>query len=142
MCHVAGVSGVHPESFFLSSMEDDRFDSVFRCELESRVELPNGRPALLVSCDPPALGQDLGHPQGTARLLLWSRFEGDDLWTFPTFPQFVQICLPDVVIPSMRMPTSIAWGEIYATEADAAAQSMTERPHTPTPGVDGVDPEF
>lgn len=38
------------------------------------------------------------------------------------------------------MPTSIAWGEIYATEADAAAQSMTERPHTPTPGVDGVDP--
>ncbi|PZE86381.1 hypothetical protein [Curtobacterium sp. MCBD17_032] len=117
-------------------MEHDRFGSVFRCELESRVELPDGHHALIVRCDPPALGQDIGYPQGIARLLLWSRFEGDDLWTFPTFPtfpQFVQICLPDVDIPATRMPTSIAWGELYATAADAEVQSMTERPHTPTP---------
>lgn len=119
-------------TYYLSSMEDDRFDSAFRCELESRVELPDGHHALIVSCDPPALGQDVGYPQGIARLLLWSRFEGDDLWAFPPFPHFVQICLPDVLIPTTRMPTSIAWGELYATEADAKVQSMTERPHTPS----------
>ncbi|PYY49688.1 hypothetical protein [Curtobacterium sp. MCBD17_023] len=129
-------------TYYLSSMEDDRFDSAFRCELESRAQLPNGHHALVVNCDPPALGQDLGFPEGVARLLLWSRFEGDDLWAFPTFPQFVQICLPDVVIPPTRMPTSIAWGELYATKADAEVQSMTKRPHTPTPCVDGVDPDF
>lgn len=119
-------------TYYLSSMEDDRFGSAFRCELESKIELPNGHHALVVSCDPPTFGQDIGHPQGIARLLLWSRFEGDDLWTFPTFPQFVQICLPDVLIPTTRMPTSIAWGELYATEADAEVQSMTKRRHTPT----------
>jgi len=122
-----------PTTYYLSSMEDDRFDSVFHCELESRIELPNGRHALVVTCDPPALGQDIGFPLGIDRLLLWSRFEGDDLWTFPTFPQFVQICLPDVFIPETRMPTSIAWGELYATEADAEVQSMTKRPHVPEP---------
>jgi hypothetical protein len=51
------------------------------------------------------------------------------LWSFPTFPQ---ICLPDVSIPTTRMPTSIAWGEHCATEADANVQSMTDRPHTPS----------
>lgn len=120
-------------TYYLSSMEDDRFDSVFRCELESRFELPNGHHALVVSCDAPALGQDIGQPQGITRILLWSRFEGDDLWTFPTFPQFAQICLPDVVIPETRMPTSIAWGELYASEADAKEQSMIKRPHAPSP---------
>lgn len=118
------------EVFFLSSMDDTRFSAVFRCEVDRPIELPNGHHALMVSCDPPANGQELGHPLGISKLLLWSRFEDEDPWTFPAFPHFVQICLPDVDLPAHAMPASIAWGEIYETEADAHAHEMSARPST------------
>ncbi|PYY36812.1 hypothetical protein DEJ16_02265 [Curtobacterium sp. MCJR17_055] len=116
--------------FFLSSMDSKRFSSVFRCEVERPIELPNGHHALMVSCDPPVNGQELGHPLGIGELLLWSRFEDEDLWSFPAFPHFVQICLPDVDLRGDAMPASIAWGEIYETEADARAHDMSARPHS------------
>jgi hypothetical protein len=115
------------EVFFLSSMDSRRFSSVFRCEVERPIKLPNGHHALLVSCDPPVNGQELGHPLGIRELLLWSRFEDEDLWTFPAFPHFVQICLPDAELSVDAMPASIAWGEIYKTEADAHAHEMSAR---------------
>jgi hypothetical protein len=114
--------------FFLSSMDSKRFSSVFRCAVERPIELPNGHHALLVSCDPPLNGQDLGRPLGVEELLLWSRFEDEDLWTFPAFPHFVQICLPDAEMRVDVMPASIAWGEIYQTEEDAHAHEMRPRP--------------
>jgi hypothetical protein len=120
------------EVFFLSSMDSKRFSSVFRCEVERPIELPNGHHALMVSCDPPLNGQELGHPLGVGELLLWSRFEDEDLWTFPAFPHFVQICLPDVDLPVHATPPSIAWGEIYKTEADAHAHEMSARPRSST----------
>ncbi|MDP9738116.1 hypothetical protein [Curtobacterium sp. 260] len=116
------------EVFFLSSMDSLRFSSVFRCEVERPVELPNGRHALMVSCEPPVNGQELGHPLGISELLLWSRFEDEDLWTFPAFPHFVQICLPDVDQPAHDMPASIAWGEIDKTEADARMHELAAQP--------------
>lgn len=118
------------EVFFLSSMDSKRFSSVFRCGVERPVELPNGHHALTVSCDPPLNGQELGYPLGVGELLLLSRFEDEDLWTFPAFPHFVQICLPDVDLPVHAMPPSIAWGEIYKTEADAHAHEMSARPRS------------
>ncbi|WIB16921.1 hypothetical protein DEJ34_07295 [Curtobacterium sp. MCPF17_050] len=120
------------EVFFLSSMDSKWFSSVFRCEVERPIELPNGHHALMVSCDPPLNGQELGHPLGIGELLLWSRFEDEDPWTFPAFPHFVQICLPDVDLPVHAMPPSIAWGEIYKTEADAHAHEMNARPRSST----------
>jgi hypothetical protein len=98
--------------------------------VERPIELPNGHHALLVTCDPPVNGQELGHPLGIGELLLWSRFEDEDLWTFPAFPHFVQICLADVELRVDAMPASIAWGEIYKTEADAHAHEMSARPRT------------
>lgn len=86
----------------------------------------------MVSCDPPLNGQELGHPLGVGELLIWSRFEDEDLWTFPAFLHFVQICLPDVDLPVHAMPPSIAWGEIYKTEADAHAHEMSARPRSST----------
>ena len=118
------------EVFFRSSMDSERFSSVFRCEVERPIELPNGHHALMVSCDPPLNGQELGHPLGIGGLLLWSRFADEDLWTFPAFPHFVQICLPDAELRVDAMPTSIAWGEIYETEADATAHEMSTRPRS------------
>jgi hypothetical protein len=118
------------EVFFLSSMDSERFSSVFRCEVERPIELPNGHRALMVSCDPPVNGQELGHPLGISELLLWSRFEDEDLWTFPAFPHFVQICLPYVDLRVDAMPASIAWGEIYKTEGDAHAHEMRARPRS------------
>ncbi len=114
--------------FFLSSMDSGQFSSVCRCEVLRPIELPNGHHALMVSCDPPVNGQELGHPLGIGELLLWSRFEDEDLWTFPTFPHFVQVCLPDADLPADAMPPSIAWGEIYETEADARSHEMDARP--------------
>ena len=116
------------EVFFLSSMDSKRFSSVFRCEVERPIELVNGHHALMVSCDPPVIGQEFGHPLGIGELLPWSRFEDEDLWTFSAFPHFVQICLPDVETGGDGMPASIAWGEIYKTEADAHAHDMSARP--------------
>jgi hypothetical protein len=118
------------EVFFLSSMDSERFSSVFRCTVERPIELPNGRHALMVSCDPPLNGQELGHPLGIGELLLWSRFEDEDLWTFPAFPHFVQISLPDADLRDHAMRASIAWGEIYKTEADAHAREMSARPRS------------
>ena len=71
------------EVFFLSSMDSKRFSSVFRCTVERPIELPNGHHALMVSCDPPLNGQELGQPLGIGELLLWSRFEDEDIWTSP-----------------------------------------------------------
>lgn len=121
------------EVFFLSSMDSRRFSSVFRCEVVRPIELPNGHHALMVSCDPPLKGQELGHPLGISELLLCSRFYDEDLRTFPAFPHFVQICLPDADLPADVMPASIAWGEIYKTEADAHAHEMSARPSTEAP---------
>jgi hypothetical protein len=53
------------EVFFLSSMDSELFSSVFRCEVERPLELPTGHHALMVSCDPPVNGQELGHPLAT-----------------------------------------------------------------------------
>jgi hypothetical protein len=116
------------EVFFLSSLDSKRFSSVFRCTVERPIELMNGHHALMVSCDPPVSGQELGHPLGIRELVLWSRFEDEDLSTFSAFPHFVQICLPDVDPGGEGMPASISWGEIYETEADARAHEMSARP--------------
>jgi len=111
-------------------MDSKRFSSVFRCTVERPIELPNGHHALMVSCDPPLNGQEFGHPLGIGELLLWSRFEDEDLWTFPAFPHFVQISLPDADVRLHAMPASISWGEIYKTEADAHAHEMSARPRS------------
>lgn len=114
--------------FFLSSVDSRRFSSVCRCEVVRLIELPNGHHALMVSCNPPVNGQDLGRPLGISELLLWSRWDGEDLWTFPAFPHFVQICLPDADLPAQDMPSSVAWGGIYKTEADARMHELAARP--------------
>ncbi len=116
------------EIFSLSSVDSRRFSSVFLSEVVRPIELPNGHHALMVSCDPPVNGQDLGRPLGIRELLLWSRFDGEDLWTFPTFPHFVQICLPDADLPADVKRASIAWGGIHKTEADARMHELAARP--------------
>lgn len=105
--------------FYLSSMDSKRFSGVFECEIKDRVVLEDDRHALLVSCDPPALGQDLNFPLGISDLTLVNRFAGDDVWNPKKFPFFVYICdttQTDNKPSSLRI---LAWGEIYRNADDA-----------------------
>ena len=112
-------------TFYLSSMESARFSHVFACELEGNESTPNGRHGLRVKISPAAEGQDMGQPQGLSEILLFNRFEGDDLWRIIEFPVFVSICLAqDPGATSTGFPDVIAWGEIYRSAEDALSHRM------------------
>lgn len=100
-------------------MDSKRFSGVFHCEIKERFRLEDGRPALLVTCDPPVLGQDLNAPFGISELVLVNRFDGDDIWSPARFPFFVYICDADRPDNDPSSLSILAWGEIYKTEDDA-----------------------
>jgi len=119
------ILGGPPEPFFLSSLESARFSGVFRCDLASRVALPTGRHGLRVTVSPAAPGQDLGFPQGVSELILFNRFEGDDLWQLDGSPVFVSVCITSDRGATLRdVPEVIAWGEIYPSAEDARNHTM------------------
>ncbi|WZH38264.1 MAG: hypothetical protein PIR02_06245 [Microbacterium enclense] len=117
--------GVPPHPFFLSSLESARFSGLFRCDLASRVALSTGRHGLRVTVSPAARGQDLGFPQGLSELVLFNRFEGDDLWQLDDYPVFVSICIASDPGATLReVPEVIAWGEVYPSAEDARSHTM------------------
>ena len=113
------------EKLFLSSMESERVSGVFECEVEREVELHGGRHAIVVSCSPPILAQDLGYPAGLTTLLLANRFDGDDIWSMSSLPFFVYICLLERGDADLESPQIIAWGELYQTAGGAAAHQVS-----------------
>lgn len=113
------------EKMFLSSMESERFSGVLECELLRRVELRGGRHAVIVSCSPPVLAQDLGYPEGLTTLLLANRFDGDDVWAMSPLPLFVYICVVESSDAVLESPQIVAWGELYQTAGGAAAHQIS-----------------
>jgi hypothetical protein len=107
------------ENFYLSSLDSARFSGVFACEIRARKTLHGDRHALVVSLDPPALGQDVSYPLGIDEVLLVDRFDGDDIWVPATFPFFVYICTNEELDSDTDKPQILAWGELYRTAADA-----------------------
>lgn len=106
-------------AYYLSSLESQRFSGVFRCEVQDYVLVQGIRHGLLVHCDPPALGQDIGHPLGIEELLLVNRFAQDDLWSPQQYPLFVYICDPTEMHTTLAKPKILAWGELYRSPDDA-----------------------
>ena len=113
------------EKMFLSSMESERFSGVFECNFLRKVELHGRRHAVIVSCSPPVLAQDLGYPEGLTNLLLANRFEGDDIWSISSLPFFVYICLYEGSDAILDSPQIIAWGELYETVGGAATHQIS-----------------
>ena len=87
--------------------------------MKDYVLVQGNRHGLLVHCDPPALGQDIGYPLGIEELLLLSRFVQDDLWSPQQYPLFVYICDPTEMHTALTKPTILAWGVLYRSPDDA-----------------------
>ena len=111
---------------FLSSVESKSFEGVRSCFLVGEVVIGSKRKhAIWVEVQPGVTSEVTGLLAQTNRLLLTTRFAGDDIWAFETFPLFVHIAVP-VDSRHWQAPSldpddlrTLAWGELYATEDDA-----------------------
>ena len=121
-----------PDQVFLSSLESRRFEGVFGASLIDVAVFGKGKPAILVSLDPEASPECLDGIEAVSRVLLTTRFEGDDILRSP-LPLFVHIAVVDdsgmLAIANgepvlAQNATSIAWGEIYATREKAQRHEL------------------
>lgn len=110
-----------------------RFSDVFRCDRLECVTAADGRHGILASCSPAVFAQDVGFPAGLSELLVFPRFEGDDIWQPDSFPIFVLIAISPagfragdaVALPDL---VTLAWGELYRTETDAIHHVFDQHP--------------
>jgi len=117
--------------FFLASSEGYGLEEPRRCWRVKRVATDKRDDLLLVTIDPPLLGQDYG--QGSRDLdlvLVATRHEGASLFPVNEWPVFVHVVRPLITNPQDRDMfrkgeyESIAWAELYPTEQDARMKSM------------------
>jgi len=112
--------------FYMSSTESYDLQEPRRCWKLHRVTTPNRDDFLLVSIDPPIIGQQFGlGDQDVYLVLLATRHKGETLFPVSQWPVFVHVVRPLVDEPlscthlENDQFESYAWAEIYLTEKDA-----------------------
>lgn len=119
--------------FFLASSEGYGLDSPRRAWRIRRMSTSGRDDLLLLKLDPPLLGQkyDLGD-RHIDMVLVATRHRGRSLFPPPNeWPIFVHVARPLVEHPELREHLdpheleSIAWAELYRTEADARLKTMS-----------------
>ena len=117
--------------FFLASSEGYRLEEPRRCKRIKRLRSNNRDDLLLVKVDPPLVGQLYGlGERDIDTLLVATRHKGDSLFPIKEWPVFVHVARLLVDHPEEREQIddnefeSIAWAELYPTEAAARAKAM------------------
>jgi hypothetical protein len=117
--------------FFLASSEGYRLEEPRSCKRIKRVRSDNRDDLLLVKVEPPLIGQPYGlGGRDIDTLLVVTRHKGDSLFPIKEWPVFVHVARLLIENPEERELIhdnefeSIAWAELYATEAAARAKSM------------------
>ncbi len=112
--------------FFLVSSEGYNLKEPRRCKKIKRIYSENRNDLLLIKIEPALIGQDYGlgeHDIDT--LLIATRHEGDSLFAIKEWPVFIHVARILINNPEQREQIndnefeSIAWAEIYQTEASA-----------------------
>ena len=117
--------------FFLASSEGYRLEEPRSCKRIKRVRSDNRDDLLLVKVEPPLIGQPYGlGGRDIDTLLVATRHEGDSLFPINKWPVFVHVARLLIENPESREQIhdnefeSIAWAELYATEAAARPKAM------------------
>jgi hypothetical protein len=117
--------------FFLASSEGYRLEEPRSCKRIKRVRSDNRDDFLLVKVEPPLIGQPYGlGGRDIDILLVATRHKGDSLFPVKEWPVFVHVARLLIENPESREQIhdnefeSIAWAELYATEAAARAKAM------------------
>ena len=117
--------------FFLASSEGYRLEEPRRCKRIKRVKSDNRDDLLLISVEPPLIGQPYGlGGRDIDTVLLATRHKGASLFPIKAWPVFVHVSRLLIDNPADREQIHdnefelIAWAELYATEAAASAKSI------------------
>jgi hypothetical protein len=116
--------------FYLASTESAMLERPRRCHVIARLTSEFRDDYMLISIDPPLNGQMLGlGARDLDQVLIANRHQGDSLFPINRWPMFVHVarlCVPykGQVFVNNAQIASLAWGELYATEAAARAKTM------------------
>jgi hypothetical protein len=120
-----------PDFYLTSSEHEGDLRRVRRCWSLRRVNGPLHQQYLWIRVDPPIIGHVVGHASDVTEVLLSPHYEGDHLFPPSDFPIRVYIYVPhhEDVVRSERVESKdvdlAAWGEVYRSEAEAAAVAET-----------------
>lgn len=111
---------IQQPSFFLVSAEHDDLRQPRACSYQARLADIHRDDYMLVSIDPPLIGQRYGLGDNDIdSLLLATRHEGRSLFPISEWPSFVyvmRILDPSIISTGMlteKQVEMVAWGEIY-----------------------------
>ena len=117
--------------FFLASSEGYLLEEPRRCRRIKRVRSGSRDDLLLVTVEPPLIGQHYGLGcLDIHTLLLAPRHKGASLFPIKQWPVFVNVARLLIQRPEERERfdeselESIAWAELYRTEAEARTKAM------------------
>ena len=113
--------------FYLTSSDNLGFETPRKCHFLKRLRSQVRDNLMLISIDPPLIGQKYGLGGKDIReIMITHRFKGDSLFPIKKFPIYVHILriLNDNKIKNNEVLNEedfelTAWGEIYATYDDA-----------------------
>ena len=118
-------------NFFLASSEGYRLEEPRSCKRVKRLRSDTRDDLLLVKIEPPLIGQPYGlGGKDIDTLIVATRHKGDSLFPIKEWPVFVHVARLLIDNPEKREKIrddefeSIAWAELYQTEAAARAKAM------------------
>jgi hypothetical protein len=112
------------DTFYLSSLESVRFETVRECRFADMLVFDTGKNAAVACLQPPVIGQDFNCPADLQRVILAPRHEGVSIDPISEFPCFVFIAIThegrELQSPIRSDDLEIiGWGELYRTYDDA-----------------------
>jgi hypothetical protein len=123
------LDSAYPD-FYLASMEYRDLEEPRKCFFMRLLRSEQGGEFLLVSIDPPVIGQPYGlGPRDIHQLILSPLFEDDSVAPISRWPLAVRVyrLLSDPLGPGAIARSDveqIAWAKIFQTERDARQQQM------------------
>ena len=118
------------EAFYLASSEGYGLDTPRRCQTIKRLASEHRNDLLLISIDPPMIGQPYGlGDEDIGEVVIATRHQGASLFPIVEWPVFVHVAR--LLVPyegQDRIRTDelevIAWAELYDTEEAARSKAM------------------
>jgi hypothetical protein len=118
------------QEFFMTSSETSSLADVRRCQYLDRVSLGQRHDLMLVSIEPPLIGQQFGlGGHDVSRLIIAPRHRGVSLFPISEWPVHVHVFIPELLDELGPELTKRSWGwaEIHPTEGAAALARPTSR---------------
>lgn len=116
---------MQPPTYYLSSLESIRFETVRECQVERVLAFDTGKLALEVLLRPGVVGQDFNRSSDINKALLVCRHEDASLDPIREFPCFVFVTIPVREGYELQTPIRsddleiVGWGELYRSPDDA-----------------------